>query len=125
MSCSTLCKKRCQFGFVTTALACLVFPRLDFLVGWRKRVTRWCSLATRTLDCVLIAGVAAGKFIFAVRCERLLRRLHRHAVGVLLILFGVWLFDGRGGVWLGSLVSTLGTCCDSTLGTWCELVSFH
>ncbi len=123
MSCSTLCKKRCQFGFVTTALACLVFPRLD-LVGWRKRVTRWCSLATHTLDCMLIAGVAAGKFIFAVRCERLLRRLHRHAVGVSLILFGVWLSDGRGGVWLGSLVST-GTCCDSTLGTWCELVSFH
>ena len=88
MSCSTLCNIRSQFGFVSTALACLVFPRLD-LVGWRRRVTRWFSLATRTLDHVLIAGVAAGKFIFAVRCERLLRRLRRRAVGVSLILFGV------------------------------------
>ena len=87
-----------------TALACLVFPRLD-LVGWRKHVMHWCPLATRTLDRVLIAGVAAGKFIFAVRCERLLRRLCCHAVGVSLILFGVWLSDGRGGVWLGLLVS--------------------
>jgi len=93
MSCSTLFNKRCQFIFVTTALACLVFPRLDF-VGWRKRVTQWCSLATRTLDRVLIAGVAAGKFIFAVRCERLLRRLRRRAVGESLSLFGVWLFGG-------------------------------
>ena len=71
----------------------------------------------RTLDRVLIAGVAAGKFIFAVRCDRLLRRLRRRAVGTSLILFGVWLSDGRDGAWVGSLVSTLGTCC--------ELRSFH
>jgi len=101
---------------MTTALACLVFQRLD-LVGWCRRVTRWCSLATRTLDCVLIASVVAGKFIFAVRCERLLRRLHRHAVDVSLILFRVWLSIWRGGVCVGSLVSTLGTCRASTLGT--------
>ena len=66
-------------------------------MGWHKRVTRRCSLATRTLDRVLIAGVAAGKFIFAVRCERLLRRLRRRAGGASLSLFGVWLSDGRGG----------------------------
>ena len=107
-----------------TALACLVFPRLDF-VGWRKRVTRRCSLATRTLDRVLIAGVAVGKFIFAVRCERLLQQLRRRAVDMSLSLFGVWLSIGRGGDWLGSLDSTLGTCRVSTLGTWCEMVSFR
>ena len=106
-----------------TALACLIFPRLDW-VGWHRQVTRWCSLATRTLDRVLIAGVAAGKFMFAVRCKRLLRRLRRRVVDVLLILCGVWLSDGRGGAGLGSLVSTLGTYLDSTLGTCCKLISF-
>ena len=114
MLCSTLRNTLCHSGFETTALACLVFPRLD-LVGWRRRVMRWFLLATRTLDRVLIAGVAAGKFIFALRCVRLLRRLRCRAVGVSLILFGVWVSDGRGGVCLGSLVSTLGTCRDSTL----------
>ena len=94
-------------------------------MGWRKHVTRCCSLATRTLDRVLIAGVAAGKFIFAVKCERLLRRLRRRAVGASLSLFGVWLSIGHGGDWLGSLDSTLGTCRVSALGTWCELVSFR
>ena len=74
-------------------------------MGWRRRIIRWFLLATRTLDRVLIAGVAAGKFIFALRCVRLLRRLRCRAVGVSLILFGVWVSDGRGGVCLGSLVS--------------------
>ena len=105
---------RFQFGLETTALACLVFPRLD-LVGWCSRVTRWCSLVIHTLDRVLIAGVSAGKFIFAVRCERLL--LRRRAVGVSLILFVVCLSVWRDDVCLVSLVSTLGTCRDSTLGT--------
>ena len=98
------------------ALACLVFPRLD-LVGWCRRVTRWCLLAIRTLDHVLIAGVSVGKFIFAVRCEKLFRRLRRHAVGVSLILFVVCLSAWRDDVCLVSLASTLGTCRDSTLGT--------
>ena len=66
-------------------------------MGWRKCVTRWCSLATCTLDRVLIAGVAAGKFIFAVRCERLLQRLRHRVMGVSFILCGVWLSDGCGG----------------------------
>ena len=51
----------------------------------------------RTLDRVLIAGVAAGKFIFAVRCERLLQRLRHRVMGVSFILCGVWLSDGCGG----------------------------
>ena len=95
-------------------MACLVFPRLD-LVGWCRQVKR--SLAIRTLDHVLIAGVSAGKFIFSVRCERLLRRLRRRDMGVSLILFGVCVSAGRGGFCLVSLVSTLGTCHVSTLGT--------
>ena len=107
---------RCQFGLETTALACLVFPRLD-LVGWCSRVTRWCLLAIHTLDRVLIAGVSAGKCIFAVRYERLLRQLRRRAVGVSLILFVVCLSAWRDDVCLVSLASTLGTCRDSTLGT--------
>ena len=67
-------------------------------MGWRRQVTRWRSSATRTLDHVLIAGVATGRFIFAVRCKRLWRRLRHWVVGVLVILFGVCLSDGgRGG----------------------------
>ena len=66
-------------------------------MGWRRQVTHWCLLATRTLDCMLIAGVAAGKFIFGVRCERLLRQLCHRVVGVSFILCGVWLSDGRDG----------------------------
>ena len=116
MFCSILSIMRFQFGLETTALACLVFPRLD-LVGWCSRVTRWCSWAFRTLDRVLIAGVSAGKFIFAVRCDRLFHRLRRRAVGVSLILFVVCLSVWRDDVCLVSLVSTLGTCHDSTLGT--------
>ncbi len=76
------------------ALACLVFPMLD-LVGWRRQVTHWRSLAVRTLDRVLIVGVAAGRFIFAVRCDRLWQRLRCRVVGLLLVLFGVWLSDGH------------------------------
>ena len=79
-----------------TALARLVFPMLD-LVGWRRRVTRWHSLALRTLDRVLIAGVAAGRFIFAVRCKRLWRQLRCQVVVMLVVLFGVWASDGRVG----------------------------
>jgi hypothetical protein len=116
MFCYILSIMRCQFGLEMKALACLVFPRLD-LVGWCSRVTRWCSLAIRTLDRVLIAGVSAGKFIFAVRCERLLRRLRHRAVGMSLILFVVCLSAWRDDVCLVSLVFTLGTCRDSTLGT--------
>ena len=77
-------------------LACLVFPMLD-LVGWRRRVTRWRLSVVRTLDCVLVAGVAAGRFIFTVRCNRLWRQLRRQVVGLSVVLFGVWLSDGRGG----------------------------
>ena len=124
MSCSTLLSKRCQLGFVTMALACPVFPMLD-LVGWRRRVMCWRSLVVRTLDRVLIASVAVGMFILAVRCDRLWRQLRHRVMGVSVVLFEVWLSDGHGGAWLGSSVSTLGTCCVSTLGTCCELRSFH
>ena len=96
MLCSTLLSKRCQLGFVTTALACLVFPMLD-LVGWHRQVTGWHSSALHTLDRVLIAGVAAGRFIFAVRCERLWRRLRHQVVVMSVVLFGLWASNGRVG----------------------------
>ena len=66
------------------------------LVGSHRQVTHWHSSAVRTLDRVLVAGVAVGRFIFAVRCDRLWRRLRHRVVGVLVVLFGVWLSDGRG-----------------------------
>ena len=59
------------------------------LVGWRGQVTRWRLLAVRTLDRVLIAGVAEGRFIIAVRCDRLWQQLRCQVVGVSVVLFGV------------------------------------